>query len=238
MTKPVSSVPNSFATATSTIPLSQLDTDFNTITQYLNDLNNYSNYVADTGTANAIILNFPSGITTTTIATGTQLQFKAANANTSSTTIQVQVNSSTILTATTVLNEDGSTLSGNTILSGGIYTVIYNGTNWILSGGGAGGGYASSPFGTGGAGGGGNGGPTASPFVGVAGTANTGGGGGGAGTNTSPGTTGVAGNGGSGVVILSVPTANYSGTTTGSPTITTSGSNTIIKFTGTGTYTA
>jgi len=140
VTKPVSSVPNSFATATSTIPLSQLDTDFNTITQYLNDLNNYSNYVADTGTANAIILNFPSGITTTTIATGTQLQFKAANANTSSTTLQVQVNSSTILTATTVLNEDGSTLSGNTILSGGIYTVIYNGTNWILNGGGAGGG--------------------------------------------------------------------------------------------------
>ena len=140
MTKPVSSVPNSFATATSTIPLSQLDADFNTITQYLNDLNNYSNYVADTGPANAIILNFPSGITTTTIATGTQLQFKAANANTSSTTLQVQVNSSTILTATTVLNEDGSTLSGNTILSGGIYTVIYNGTNWILSGGGAGGG--------------------------------------------------------------------------------------------------
>jgi len=46
-----------------------------------------------------------------------------------------------------------------------------------------------------------------------------------------------AGNGGSGVVILSVPTANYSGTTTGSPTITTSGSNTIIKFTGTGSYT-
>jgi hypothetical protein len=42
------------------------------------------------------------------------------------------------------------------------------------------------------------------------------------------------------VVILSVPTANYSNTTTGSPTITTSGSNTIIKWTstGSGTYTA
>jgi hypothetical protein len=39
-------------------------------------------------------------------------------------------------------------------------------------------------------------------------------------------------------VILSVPTANYSGTTTGSPTITTSGSNTIMKWTtGSGTYT-
>jgi hypothetical protein len=33
-------------------------------------------------------------------------------------------------------------------------------------------------------------------------------------------------------------TANYTGTTTGSPTITTSGSNTIIKFTASGTYTA
>jgi hypothetical protein len=44
--------------------------------------------------------------------------------------------------------------------------------------------------------------------------------------------------GGSGVVILSVPTASYSNTTTGSPTVTTSGSNTIIKYTSSGTYTA
>jgi hypothetical protein len=36
---------------------------------------------------------------------------------------------------------------------------------------------------------------------------------------------------------LSVPTSSYSGTTTGSPTITTSGSNTIIKFTASGSYT-
>jgi hypothetical protein len=34
-----------------------------------------------------------------------------------------------------------------------------------------------------------------------------------------------------------VPTDNYSGTTTGSPTVTTSGTNTIIKFTGSGTLT-
>jgi hypothetical protein len=37
---------------------------------------------------------------------------------------------------------------------------------------------------------------------------------------------------------LSVPTSQYSGTVTGSPTITTSGSNTIIKFTASGSYTA
>jgi hypothetical protein len=35
-----------------------------------------------------------------------------------------------------------------------------------------------------------------------------------------------------------LPTVVYSGTTTGSPTVTTSGLNTIIKFTASGTYTA
>jgi hypothetical protein len=49
---------------------------------------------------------------------------------------------------------------------------------------------------------------------------------------------GVSGAGGKGVVILSVPTANYSATTTGSPTVTTSGSNTILQFNGSGSYTA
>ena len=67
---------------------------------------------------------------------------------------------------------------------------------------------------------------------------NTGGGGGG----SAWGTTGVGGesdggDGGKGVVILSVPTANYSSSTSGSPTVTTSGSNTIMKFTGSGSYT-
>jgi hypothetical protein len=70
-------------------------------------------------------------------------------------------------------------------------------------------------------------------LTGIAGTANLGGGGGGGG-----GSTGVGGNGGSGVFILSVPTANYSGVITGAPTVTTSGSNTIIKFTASGSYTA
>jgi hypothetical protein len=143
MTKPVSSVPNTFATATNAIPLSYLDSDFNTVIGYLNDLNNYSNYIADSGLANAYVLNYPTGITTTSIATGTQLQFKALNANTSGSTLTVQVNSSTILASTSILNEDGSALSGNEILSGGIYTVVYNGTNWILAGGGGGSGAAA-----------------------------------------------------------------------------------------------
>jgi glycine rich protein len=60
-------------------------------------------------------------------------------------------------------------------------------------------------------------------------TANTGGGGGGGAGNGS--------SGGSGVVYISVPTSAYSGTTTGSPTVTTSGGNTIMKFTASGSYT-
>ena len=65
-------------------------------------------------------------------------------------------------------------------------------------------------------------------------TVNTGSGGGGGG-----GTPGYAGgNGGTGVVILSVPTSDYSGTTTGSPTVSTSGSDTILTFNASGSYTS
>jgi hypothetical protein len=37
---------------------------------------------------------------------------------------------------------------------------------------------------------------------------------------------------------LSVTTISYSGTTTGSPTVTTNGSYTVLQFTSSGTYTA
>jgi hypothetical protein len=37
---------------------------------------------------------------------------------------------------------------------------------------------------------------------------------------------------------LSVPSSNYTGTTTGSPTVTIFGANTVIKFTASGSYTA
>jgi len=140
VTKPVSAVPNVFQNATTTLPLSQLDSNFTTITNELNDLNNYSNFSPDTGTANAIVCNFPAGITTTTIATGCEVTFEAANANTGATTLLVQVNSVTILAATGVKNEDGSALSGAEFRVGGIYTVVYDGTYWVLAGGGGGGG--------------------------------------------------------------------------------------------------
>tara|TARA_R100001480_G_scaffold24793_2_gene35077 strand:+ start:1373 stop:2653 length:1281 start_codon:yes stop_codon:yes gene_type:complete len=82
---------------------------------------------------------------------------------------------------------------------------------------------------SGGQGGGGNG--NNSTGEAVAGGVNTGGGGGGAYLPY------LGKAGGSGVVILSMPDANYTGTVTGSPTVTTGVSGkTIIKFTGNGTY--
>jgi hypothetical protein len=63
----------------------------------------------------------------------------------------------------------------------------------------------------------------------VSGTANTGGGCGAGAENL---------NGGSGVVILRMLTSKYSGTKTGSPTVTTSGTDTILTFNGSGSYTA
>jgi hypothetical protein len=96
--------------------------------------------------------------------------------------------------------------------------------------GGGGGGINGFTGGVGGTGGGGTGSNLSSGRTN--GTANTGGGGGGTG-NENPSSTG-----GKGVVILSVPTASYSSTTTGSPTVTTSGSNTIMQFNGSGSYTA
>jgi hypothetical protein len=93
--------------------------------------------------------------------------------------------------------------------------------------------------GLGGSGGGGNGATDNAAGGGTQsggdGTVNTGSGGGG-GPDTLTG--GVrAGNGSSGVVILRMPTANYSGTTTGSPTVSTSGSDTILVYNASGSYT-
>ena len=106
------------------------------------------------------------------------------------------------------------------------------GSSVTRAGGGGGGAGFSGSTGTGGSAGSGGGGAGSGTASGTAGTANTGGGGGG-----SRGTF-VGSAGGKGVVILSVPTAKYSSTTTGSPTVTTSGSNTIMVFNGSGSYTA
>ena len=134
-------------------------------------------------------------------------------------------------------NNTAGNISGG---GGGAGAVGANGTG--SSGGNGGAGTASSITGSAVTYAGGGGGMTTGG--GTAGLGGTGGGGnagnpGTAGTqNLGGGAGGTASNGGKGVVILSVPTAKYSSTTTGSPTVTTSGSNTIMQFNGSGSYTA
>ena len=103
----------------------------------------------------------------------------------------------------------------------------------VLRGGGGGGAAHTTGRipGAGGSGGGGNGSTTGHYDSSVDGDANTGGGGGGT-WGGSP-----TGSGGSGVIALRIATASYSGTTTGSPTVTTNGLDTILFFTGSGSYT-
>jgi len=125
-------------------------------------------------------------------------------------------------------NPTGSGTGGD----GGIgKTSSITGTSTYYGGGGAGCTDSTSQA-IGGLGGGGNGGvtPGGNPPS-TAGGANTGGGSGGERAITG------AKAGGSGVVFLKMLTSLYSGNYSGSPTITTTGSYTVLKFTGAGSYT-
>ena len=100
------------------------------------------------------------------------------------------------------------------------------------AGGGAGGAHAY--YGQGAASGGSGGGGNSGSGVG---TGSTGSGGGGGNLNGAGNSIGAGGAGGSGVVILRMATAQYSGTTTGSPSVATSGDDTILTYNSSGTYT-
>ena len=102
----------------------------------------------------------------------------------------------------------------------------------VTRGGGGGAATYNGSQASGGSGGGGDGGTQTPVRQGGSGTANTGGGAGGK-FSTAPHNVG-----GSGVVILRMLTSKYSGTTSGSPSVSTSGSDTILIFNGSGSYTA
>ena len=129
---------------------------------------------------------------------------------------------------------------GNSNASGIGVESAMTGAATYYAGGGAPGGFNTTSRPQPQAGGGGQGqlmGETAvdTPSI-ITGTINTGAGGGGGSNDSNTGAKGGGGSGGSGFAVLRLKTAEYSGTTTGSPTVTTSGDETIIQFTGSGTY--
>jgi hypothetical protein len=129
-------------------------------------------------------------------------------------------------------NAVGATSVGTGTASGGAggagTASSITGSSITRAGGGGGSYYDGSAGGVGGTGGGGNAGGAG---AGTTGTANTGGGGGG--DNTLPG----GRSGGKGVVILAFPLANFSSTTTGSPTESDDGTTKVLIFNGDGSYT-
>jgi hypothetical protein len=142
MAKPVT-IPNTFATATTSIPLANLDADFSTVATALNDASTYSNYALDSGTTDAYVVSL-SGLSTTYQA-GLAIQFQATTANTGPCTLNVNGQG-----AKNIIYPDGSTLSANAIVIGAIASVMYDGTSFQLlsvknaAGGGGGGGSVSS----------------------------------------------------------------------------------------------
>jgi hypothetical protein len=128
---------------------------------------------------------------------------------------------------------NGSGSSGNIGKGGNGLASLITGSSVSRAGGGGGSSGNSGTRTDGGVGGGGLG--AANNLAATAGTTNTGGGGG---SGNGYGSGNISAAGGSGVVILSMPDANYSGTTTGSPTVTTGVSGkTVLVFNASGTYT-
>jgi hypothetical protein len=136
--------------------------------------------------------------------------------------------------------ETGTSAVGAGNGGNGLLNTITARIAYYAGGGGAGGpesGAGDGTFGIGGLGGGGNGGYSTPGFEnGQNAAPNTGGGGGGGSAGILAGSVGTNGLGGSGIVVLRMNTSDYSGTTTGSPTVTTDGDYTILTYTGSGTY--
>jgi hypothetical protein len=128
---------NTFGSQIGPISLSTLDTNFNQVATFLNNPNNYSNYLADTGAANAYVVTFPTGIVPTYTA-GLTLFVKITNANTGASTINVSA-----LGAKSITNPDLSAIPANALLANDIVILTYDGTQFILVGGSGTGKFAS-----------------------------------------------------------------------------------------------
>jgi hypothetical protein len=123
------------------------------------------------------------------------------------------------------VGQDGTSSKGG---DGGAGTASsISGPSTTRAGGGGGG--TDTTIGSGGVGGGGD---SGSITDGIAGTVNTGSGGGASESSDNSGA------GGKGVVILSLPLAKFSNTTTGSPTESDDGTTKVLIFNGDGSYTA
>jgi hypothetical protein len=120
-------IPNQFQNQSGPIPLSQLDADFTAVVNSVNNALTYSNYYQDTsGAANALVVTVPAP-TVFTYTAGTTLLVKVANTNTGATTINVNG-----LGTVNVLSSSLGALGSGQLVSGGIYPLFFDGTQFQL----------------------------------------------------------------------------------------------------------
>jgi hypothetical protein len=120
------SVPNTFASAVTATGL-QLDSNFNTIVAYINEPLNRSNYSADSGNTNTIVLTFSPAASA--YSAGLEITFKAANTNSGAAVINANA-----LGNKSFVQPGGSALAAGQIEAAGIYKAAYDGTNFVYIG--------------------------------------------------------------------------------------------------------
>ena len=108
--------------------LANLDANFSNLDAAISNVNNYSNYLVDTGAANAYIVTFPAS-QTATLTAGLIIQFKASAANTGASTINPSG-----LGATAITKNGATALAAGDIPAGAVVTVIFDGTQFQLQG--------------------------------------------------------------------------------------------------------
>lgn len=119
-------VTNTLANQSGTIQLSLLDTNYTNILTFLNTTLNYSNYLVDSGIADAYVVTFSGGLTFTLTA-GQIIYMKVGFANTGACTLAVNGG------AAKSIKTQASADPGNGVLAaGGIYGLIYSGTVWQI----------------------------------------------------------------------------------------------------------
>ena len=117
-----------FATATGSLPLSQLDSNYTQITTFLNDPNNYANYLAASGTANTYVVTFAAGVAPTSYIAGLTLVVKINIANTGASTINVNS-----LGAKSITKSGTTALVSGDLVANGIVVLVYDGTRFQLT---------------------------------------------------------------------------------------------------------
>lgn len=109
-------------------PIAIIDSNFTPLYGGLNSLNTFGNYYADSGAANAYVVTITAR-QTATLAAGLMVQFKAANANTTASTLNVSGTG-----AKNILNFNGTALTAGQIPANAVVNVMYDGTQYLLLG--------------------------------------------------------------------------------------------------------